>query len=87
MCNLGEKLTDEEVEEMIKEADHDGDGMISYEGWLVVFDLVSHCLKFCPNYLSALYIDTRVHLCSVIYVTVGGSFILVVSYCKWCLIF
>ena len=34
MSNLGEKLTDEEVEEMIKEADIDGDGMINYDGKL-----------------------------------------------------
>ena len=32
MNNLGEKLTDDEVEEMIREADLDGDGMVSYEG-------------------------------------------------------
>ena len=32
MDNLGEKLTDDEVEEMIREADLDGDGMVSYEG-------------------------------------------------------
>lgn len=32
MTNLGEKLTDEEVEEMIKEADVDGDGQVNYEG-------------------------------------------------------
>ena len=32
MTTLGEKLTNEEVEEMIKEADMDGDGTINYEG-------------------------------------------------------
>lgn len=32
MTNLGEKLTDEEVEDMIREADLDGDGVVSYSG-------------------------------------------------------
>lgn len=32
MTNLGEKLSDEEVDDMIKEADLDGDGMVNYEG-------------------------------------------------------
>merc|ERR1712110_1316814 len=31
MANLGEKLTNDEVEEMIKEADQDGDGRVNFE--------------------------------------------------------
>ncbi|XP_010466587.1 PREDICTED: calmodulin-like protein 11 [Camelina sativa] len=31
MINLGEKLTDEEVDQMIKEADLDGDGQVNYD--------------------------------------------------------
>lgn len=32
MTNLGEKLSEEEVDDMIKEADLDGDGMVNYDG-------------------------------------------------------
>ena len=32
MSSLGEKLTDEELDEMMREADLNGDGQIDYEG-------------------------------------------------------
>ncbi|CAL0302534.1 unnamed protein product [Lupinus luteus] len=36
ITNLGEKLTDEEVDEMIREADVDGDGQINYDEFVKV---------------------------------------------------
>ncbi|CAL0310362.1 unnamed protein product [Lupinus luteus] len=36
MMNLGERLSDEEAEQMIREADLDGDGQVSYEEFVVV---------------------------------------------------
>ena len=36
MTNLGDKLNDEEVDEMIREADIDGDGQVNYEEFVNV---------------------------------------------------
>lgn len=35
MTSLGERLSEEEVNDMIKEADLDGDGQVNYEGNLI----------------------------------------------------
>lgn len=40
MTNLGEKLSEEEVDDMIKEADLDGDGMVNYEG---IYNIIIIC--------------------------------------------
>jgi len=37
MVTLGEKLTDDELHEMIREADVDGDGLVNYEGFVLTF--------------------------------------------------
>ena len=36
MTNLGEKLTDKEVDEMIREVDIDGDGQVNYEEFVTM---------------------------------------------------
>ena len=53
MTNLGEKLTDDEVEDMIREADLDGDGLVNYEGlpssFYLLWQSISMNLSFGQN--------------------------------------
>ena len=50
MHNLGERLTDAEIDEMIREADIDGDGQINYEG-----DWLRRCKTFYFKIVSELF--------------------------------
>lgn len=52
MTNLGEKLTDEEVDEMIREADIDGDGQVNYEGLYSLFAFCCCCCCCCSQRLD-----------------------------------
>lgn len=42
MINMGERLTDEEAEQMIREADLDGDGLVSFEEFVRMM-MMSDC--------------------------------------------
>lgn len=41
MISLGEKLTDEEVAQMIREADLDGDGQVNFEEFVKMMSVWS----------------------------------------------
>ncbi|XP_051178396.1 calmodulin-like protein 4 [Lolium perenne] len=42
MINLGEKMTEEEVEQMINEADTDGDGQVNYDEFVLMMKNAEH---------------------------------------------
>ncbi|KAK4786411.1 hypothetical protein SAY86_003100 [Trapa natans] len=52
MTNLGEKLTDEEVDEMIREADVDGDGQINYDEFVRVMMAKFWPIRIRPEIVS-----------------------------------
>jgi Ca2+-binding EF-hand superfamily protein len=51
MPNLGENLTDDDVEAMIREADKDGDGKLALKVYQIVF-LMQNCLHVYNIYLD-----------------------------------
>ncbi|KAJ1689241.1 hypothetical protein LUZ63_013396 [Rhynchospora breviuscula] len=65
MTNLGEKLTDEEVDEMIREADVDGDGQINYEEFvkMALIDFVLLCFNGSSSIGSICYSEVWFFCC------------------------
>lgn len=71
MINLGERLTDEEAEQMIREADLDGDGLVSYEEFARIMMAAWTDLTR--------YID--IHLIEIIFVEITSCAKPVISWC------
>ena len=63
MTNLGEKLSEEEVNEMINEADTDGDGQINYEEFVKMMNSTSMLFVNSPD--GFLYSHQSYHYCRV----------------------
>jgi len=56
MRNIGSQMTEEEIEEMIAEADHDHDGLISYDGLCMTALHCAHLLSLQASRLLPLII-------------------------------
>lgn len=61
MTNLGEKLSDDEADEMLMEADRDGDGQIDYEGRLLTccqfFELIREGFAFNRKSINIIFVS------------------------------
>jgi len=53
MRNIGSQMTEEEIEEMITEADHDHDGLISYDGRCLLHTLYLFMYRLPVNQLAS----------------------------------
>ena len=47
--NLGETFSDEDIAEMLKQADFDGDGVVNYKGIFLCLDIFLKLLDGCKN--------------------------------------
>lgn len=77
MTNVGEKLTDAEVDEMTREADIDGDGQVNYEGqWKQVFILLLNLARTSWPFVAIRWSSSRVYF--ILYIICD----LILSYSK-----
>ena len=61
MMNLGEKVTDEELDEMMREADLNGDGQIDYEGEIKQFNQIAPVVKKLENAIHGINVNRTIH--------------------------